>query len=428
MKYIKVKNLGCIEPQALHLVGASTKRSDATKIGQFGSGNKFAIAYLLRNGYDLKIFSGLNEIVIETKPETFRENTFDIIYIDGEKTSITTEMGKDWEFWQAMREIYCNALDEGGYSLDFVQEMEPVEGETHFYIDSKKDVMEFVTNFDNYFATKKKVLFECPAGKILEKTGSNANIYRKGIKCHNSNLSSVYDYDLNEITVGEDRLVVYTWQIEEKIWDLIYQCTDEEVIKQILHNSANTDFIEGCIADFCTINSSRISEQFKTTLKSLNFAPKAYSGLLKPDEEHNFIILPTKVFQSVRGILGDENVGDRFEVTKKGAMFRILDETTPLQDATLKKAMKFFDTCDFHIDYDIRIVAFDEKKVLGAAHNGSILISELCIQEGVNLLVQTIIEEYIHLKHDVRDETRAFQDAAISELVNYIKKTHAYDL
>jgi hypothetical protein len=36
MKYIKIKNNGLIEAQALYLVGASTKRNDSTKIGQFG--------------------------------------------------------------------------------------------------------------------------------------------------------------------------------------------------------------------------------------------------------------------------------------------------------------------------------------------------------------------------------------------------------
>lgn len=51
MKYIRIKNQWLIEPQALHLVGASTKRNDASKIGQFGSGNKYAMAYLLRNNY-----------------------------------------------------------------------------------------------------------------------------------------------------------------------------------------------------------------------------------------------------------------------------------------------------------------------------------------------------------------------------------------
>ena len=428
MKYIRITNKGLIDPKALHLVGASTKKNDTTKIGQFGSGNKYAIAYFLRHEYDLKIFAGLEEISITTKEEKFRDQDFNIIHINGEKTSITTQMGSKWEFWQAIREVYCNALDEGGCTLDFVQEMIPTEGETHFYIDTKKDVMEFMVNFDDYFATKKKVLFECEYGRILEKTGTNANIYRKGIKCHNTDLTSAYDYDLKEIKVDENRLVMYTWQIEEKIWKLIFKCDNVEVIKQILHNSSNTENIEGCIADFSTINSSQISDVFKATLNSLNLAPKGYAGLLKPDEIKNHIILPTKVFSSVRGLLDEETVGDRFKVTKKGAMFRMIENVSDLQNATLKKAMDFFQACNYPIDYDIRVVMFDEAKILGTAYGETILLSELCIQEGANMVVQTIIEEQIHIRHQVKDETRAFQDASISEFVNYMKKMNVYEL
>ena len=92
-------------------------------------------------------------------------------------------MGKDWHFWQAIREIYCNAIDEGNSGFSFVNEPEPVENETHFYISANSMAHEFVSNFDNYFATNKKVLFECEEGRILEKTVEHANIYRKGIKC-----------------------------------------------------------------------------------------------------------------------------------------------------------------------------------------------------------------------------------------------------
>lgn len=423
MKYIQIKNTGLIEPQALHLVGASTKRNDSTKIGQFGSGNKFALAYLLRNGYDVKVFSGTNEISITTKKENFRDHEFNVIYIGGEKTSITTEMGKDWEFWQSIREIVANSMDEGGYCMNFMQEIKPVENETHFYIDTKKDVMEFVSNFDNYFATNKKVFFECSAGRILEKSGDKANIYRKGIKCHNSNRVSVYDYDFIDIQIDENRLVKYSWHVEEKMWDLIFRCDNEEIIMNILHNCHDDKFIEGCIADFATISSSNMSDTYKKCLKKINMAPKRFAGLLKPDEVNNHIIIPTKIFQSVRGMIGDDNVGEKFKVSS-GGIFREI-EPDKLQKATIKQAMYFFKEVSFNIPYEIVVAIFDEKDTMGCAYKNQIIISDVCLEKGVNDVSNTIIEEYIHLKYGARDETRAFQTAIITEMIGYMKKNNS---
>lgn len=425
MRYIKIKNNGIIDPEALYLLGGSTKRNDSSKIGQFGSGNKYALAFLLRNDYEVKVFGGINEIKIETKAQEWRGSDWNVVYINGEKTSITTEMGKDWKFWQAIREIYCNAIDEGGCSMDFVQTINPAENETHFYIDTKKDVTEFVSNFDNYFATNKKVLFECELGRILEKTGTKANIYRKGVKCFISNKTSVFDYDFNEIDIDENRLVKYFWEVEEKIWGLLYACTKKDVILSVLHNSSNHEYMEGCLSDVSTLNASVVSDEFRDCLRSINLAPYGYAGLLKDDEIHNHVIVPTKVFKSVRALIPDENVGDKFKVNIKGALYREI-EITPLYEATIKEAQYFLKECGLEISYPIIAAMFDNKDILGCAMKEQIILSDVCLERGVNEVVNTIIEEYIHLKYKVADETRAFQTAIITEFVSYLKKHNSF--
>lgn len=427
MKYIRVKNAGEIEPQALTLLGASTKRNDTTKIGQFGSGNKYALAYLLRNDYGLKIFSGETEIAIDVRKEKYRENEYGVIHINGQQTSITTEFGKDWEFWQALREIYCNALDEGQCEMDYVQNITPKAGETHFYIQNKEAAVEFLSKFDDYFSVNKKVLFECAEGSIIEKSGTTANIYRKGIKCFNSNKQSTYDYTFNNIKVDENRLVTYTWQVEETMWNIIYQCTDKEVIKSILHNCGNSNFIEGSISDISSISASKISPQFMECLKELRLAPAGYAGLLKPDEVHNHIIVPTKIFESLRGKMEDEMVPDKFKVSRRGVFFREIPMDN-LCDATLRKVMDFFNECGVVIPYEIKLAIFDNKDVYGYAdiEDETIYVSQLCVEQGTNMLANCILEEYIHIKYKVMDETRAFQNAMFSEFIAYLKSKNAY--
>jgi len=424
MKYIRIKNNGLIEPQALHLVGASTKRTDATKIGQFGSGNKYALAYFLRNGMDVAIFAGLNQITIETKPETFRECEFNVIYINGEKTSITTEMGKDWEFWQAIREVYCNAIDEGGVTLDFVTDLNPQAGETHFYIKNNSAATTFMVNFDNYFATNKKVLFECEYGRILEKSGGYANIYRKGILCHVTTKKSLYDYDFNDVSIDENRLMRYTWQLDAMIWKLIFQCTDKAIIERVLHNGFDSQLIEANISDWNTIDYSTRSEEFLEVITNNKIAPIGMSGLLKPDEQGQYMIIPTQVFKAIRGDLHNENLGDNFKTTKTGGMFREI-QPDKLQAVIISKAEEFLKEVGFENSFEIKLAIFDNKETLGYA-NEFIYLSDLCVSKGVNEVVNVIIEEFIHLKYGCKDETRHFQTSIITEFIEYMKKTNSF--
>ena len=234
MKYLKITNAGVIEVEALTLLGASTKRNDKTKIGQFGSGNKFAIPYFLRNQIPIKLYAGMDEITIETKTEKFRDMEFEVVMIDNQKTSFTTETGHKWSCWQALREVYCNAIDEGEHSMEVVDVIEPCEGKTCFYIGYVQEVQDFFENFNDYFAEGKEVLSENEHGRILKKHGAKTCIYRKGILCYETEEKSLFDYDFEDLNLTEDRLAQYYWEVNGKVWKLILSCKNEYVIRKLL--------------------------------------------------------------------------------------------------------------------------------------------------------------------------------------------------
>ena len=121
-----IENKGELDVSSLILLGASTKREDDSKIGFFGSGNKYAIATLIRMGVGFRIFSGNNEVVITTNDINFRGRTFKQILIDGQQTSLTTDMGPQWEEWMALREWVSNSLDEGQSNI--VTDTENISG------------------------------------------------------------------------------------------------------------------------------------------------------------------------------------------------------------------------------------------------------------------------------------------------------------
>jgi len=428
MNYLKISNKGLLDVEALTLLGASSKRGDNSKIGMFGSGNKYSLAYLLRNNYDLKIFSGNNEIILSTIKKSFRDKEFDVILVNGKETSITTDFGKDWNLAQSIREIYCNSIDEGEHTLEFVKDITIEEGKTAFYIKSQSEITNYISKFDEYFAENKKILFECSSGKILEKGGDKLNLYRKGIRCMETDKQSIYDYDLTEVDIDENRLVKYTWQMASKIWNLIYQCNNKEVIMNILTNCANNNFIECIPSDFQSVNSSLMSKEYKECLKNITIAPRALAGLLSIEEQAKSIILPDTIYNHATAILDNNNIASKFKIYKD--KFYVEIELSKLHQASLEKAIEFFIECDYKevTDFEIVIARFEKKDVLGLAdiQNQKIILSEICIESGLQTIIETLIEEYIHLKYEVKDETRGFQDAAIKELVNLLKVKNSY--
>lgn len=425
MKYLKIKNNGEIDPQALHLVGASTKVGDDSKIGQFGSGNKYALCYLLRNSYDIRVFAGDRELNLETKPHEFGGQTFHRVYVDGEPTSLTTQMGKDWDLWQAMRELYCNAVDEGGNTIDFTDDVTPTKGETHFYVECTADVLEFMTNFDKYFLSPSRIICEVPGyGRISHKSGKEANVYRKGIRCYDTERTSVYDYDLDDIKISEDRLVQYPWRVVPAIWDLIFNCDNEQVIRTFLARCCENFSLEGNVDDISTIYATEVSPTFLEVISSMTFAPVGMSGLLTAEEQASTCIVPTKVFNVLRELVKDNNIQDKFKLTKNNELFREYD-TTPLEGEIIRKCLEFFKEVDFDIPYTIKTVKFENKKILGAAVDGEILLSDVGLERGIFDVCNTILEEYIHLKYKVKDETRDFQTASINLLLKYMQKANA---
>ena len=114
MRYLKIQNKGLLDIRLFSLMGGTTKDNDSAKIGQWGSGLKYAICFLLRNKIEFKIFIGDEEVKITLKEETIRDETFEVVLVNGKETSLTTKMGgKAWDEWTCIRELYSNALDEG---------------------------------------------------------------------------------------------------------------------------------------------------------------------------------------------------------------------------------------------------------------------------------------------------------------------------
>lgn len=240
MNYLIIKNRGLIEPEDLYLIGSSTKRQDESKIGMFGSGWKFALAWLMRNDCLPIIFSGTEKINIDFSIVLHRNQPVRVITINDKETSLTSEMGMKWTGWMALREIISNAIDEGDHSINTVWNPPSFEGEenmTTIMIPMNNELAEVLRNFNNYFSFERTVSYENSIAKIYTKQqASNMVIYRKGIRCYDTNIQSLTDFDFNEIDIDENRLT-QSYTVHSKTSQFVKYGVTSSILRHILKDN-----------------------------------------------------------------------------------------------------------------------------------------------------------------------------------------------
>jgi hypothetical protein len=241
--WIEISNQGEIELGGLHLMGVSSKRGDESKIGFFGSGNKYAIATLLRTKTPFKIYSGTKQIKIETEKVLFKGQLYNQISIDGNKTSLTAEMGPDWETWFAVREFYCNAQDEGYASLKVSKSTMGENGKTKIYVRLTDEMDQFFKVINEYILIDKTNQLETVAtkyGKVsfysIRNDRDEIVCYRKGIRIFPKNTrKSLFKYDFDSIEINESRMYKYEHQVTERIASALAVTNNQSIIQHYLH-------------------------------------------------------------------------------------------------------------------------------------------------------------------------------------------------
>jgi len=207
MQYLKIKNKGELDIRLICLMGASTKTDDPTKLGQFGTGLKYAISYLLRNKIDFRLFCGKKEVLFTIVPTTIAGKDFEEIYCDGQTMNITTQYGYQWQAWEAMREIWCNATDEGADRKSIMSDRSHTHGaagHTTFYIGITEAIQGVLDKWNEYFL-KAKPLFSNEQYAIYPNTGK-LKLYKNSVLIYESSYAeSLFAYDIKEANLNELR-------------------------------------------------------------------------------------------------------------------------------------------------------------------------------------------------------------------------------
>ena len=432
-KFIKIESKGLIDPQAFALLGASTKRDDQSKIGFFGSGLKYSIAYLLRNNIKFKVFSEYKIINFTTKKTDFRDKSFSIIVVDGKETSMTTDMGIDWESWFIIREIFCNAVDEGDAKISILSQKVsdldvcvPVEDKTVFYIEVTPEFKNVIDNWNLYFSENRPDLISYSDNMQFYSGGEELIVYRKGVRCsHEKKTTCIFNYDLDWVDINESRVIKSDFDFKWRLGKELKKLQDEKVITKILKDIVGSWETQL----FWDSNFSEYSNVWLSCIDKRILVPQENSGFWADEinlSPSNYLILPLKMVNGLKHRFGNDIriIGENGAGTDAG--MKIINQLSPKQNALLKDSIEFLIAGNYLVEYEILIVRFAVPDKLGLAKDNKIYLSEKLFDRGKKEVVATIIEENEHLITGYCDESRAFQNhfimKYISEMENRIQK------
>ena len=227
MSKVYFANAEAIDLSAVAVMGVSVKTGDAP-IGYFGTGLKFSIATLLRLGHRVTLFRLGETIEFTTVDEMIRGEVFARVKMGDEVLGFTTQLGKNWEPWQAYRELTCNCMDEAGIVSDKLPDgdwgtMFVVEGEAVAECHRKRREIFLAT-------AARSATDEC---EIHD--GQTTKAFYRGVRAHDHGQTALFTYNIvDQIALTEDRTIKNQWEVGFYVDRAIAASDDEDLIERAL--------------------------------------------------------------------------------------------------------------------------------------------------------------------------------------------------
>jgi hypothetical protein len=242
---IVFKNEGLIDLRGVTTFGVCAKETK-NPIGYFGTGLKYAIAVLLREGCEVTLWLGTKSYVFRTQKTEVRGQEFDFVYMNNQEMPFTTALGRNWELWMAYRELYSNAADETGGCAYAESESRNVGEEGYTKITVTGDKFEEVHKEQNEIFLQTKPRYTFKGVELHDCEGSGKWLFYRGIRVHKLTKPALYNYNLTgSVSLTEDRTLDSIYTAYFPIAKAIASCDDPGLIRQILE--ANDQYFESTI-------------------------------------------------------------------------------------------------------------------------------------------------------------------------------------
>lgn len=374
------QNDGVIDLDTIRTMGVSVKETD-NPIGYFGTGLKFAIATLLRNDLKVELWVGTERIQFSTKEKSVRGKDFSFVMMGEEQLAFTTDLGKDWEVWQAYRELHSNCLDEIG-RISRV----PGEFDTTFAVSGQAIEEVYNDRHQIFLPTEPSWVVD----QLEVHRGSSEYLYYRGVRVAKLPKKTTFTYNfLMPMKLTEDRTLQSQWDALYKISTRAPMIPDPEYARKALDPEKDT--IESEL-DFN--HAWAPSSEFLDVVESLQ--------------------TNSKVNQKAVTLL---------KAQRKEEPSRESVELSLAEIMTVNSAISMLSALNCDLVYeDVTFVETLGQNIQGAVLDERIYISRDTIAKGTEYLASTLFEEWIHKVHGHKDCTRSMQQFLFDKIFQLLKE------
>lgn len=372
-------NAGEIDLSVIRVMGVSVKNTD-TPIGYFGTGLKFALATLLRTGHHVALFAGGQTYTFTARDVQVRDRSFRQVYMNDEPLPFTTDLGKNWEVWQAYRELHSNTLDEFGTITD-----KPTTADTVFVVQGLEAERVYEARHEIFLSSKPLEVLD--GVEIHPKPSSY--VYYRGVRVAQLPETCCFTYNITtSMELTEDRTLKSMWSLEYLLETKLPTTKSERVAHALISGHGRWD-------------------------QCLNFT---YCGA------------PSDVFMDVaRRFRNDASVSQnvRRMVEQGDQRDGVWPEHTPTADesAVLREAFSILEYMECDLDlYEVQVTETLGPSVMGLYHRerDQIFVCREALRQGDRFAAMVLYEEWLHKRHKLEDCTRAMQTFLLNKLISAV--------
>lgn len=383
-------------------MGDSSKRGDPTKVGEFDSGFKYAIALLLRSGVkiDVGVYGGKEDRGYweEDYTETFDFKSYESVcdstgkkkeligidytktYEGGDclsahdmrepcveeksfiKTGFAKALGFNWELWMALREIWSNMLDEGGHVASGPEHLKHYGTIISLVFDTDNPFYEVWQNRHLYINERE------PDYKISDRVEAFLNpegytrIYKQNILVYeNKERPSKFTYNIKYGDIDERRILSNVYSVEENIINAIMTTDNKPFLESIITKDFKVQDKEFLTGRTSYYKASDLANEIANEVYGLHGNVKSYSWLINGIQKRNDCRIKGRKIESVEDSIWtySNSVSIESEVEEK---------------VTLKD--KIESNFNFKVDCILKTATLKGSAVIADKHNKCLILDE----------------------------------------------------